>query len=219
MKVRKKILAIFFILLLTTMPLGIVHASETSKIEENNNTISVEIAALDSDEILKTEKILLSEEELIEFENTISILIEKIQSAESWEEVKGIINNLLDGDKLGIFSLIKGLFSKILVGRTYVISSGHGYKYNPLKKGSIKIRKKLLLWHYSSGELLKDRTIILKPLALKMRVLKGSQFGVMTRFTGLYMYTARKFPQKSYTFFMGIARRANGLQMPFSIIR
>ncbi|UCF50711.1 MAG: hypothetical protein JSU91_04310 [Thermoplasmatales archaeon] len=217
MKGRKKILAIFFILLLITMPLGIVHASETSEIEENNNIISVEIAALDSDEILKTEKILLSEEELIEFENTISILIEKIQSAESWEEVKGIINNLLDGDKPGIFSLIKGLFSKILVGRTYVISSGHGYKYNPLKKGSIKIRKKLLLWHYSSGEMLKDRTIILKPLSFKMRVLKGSQFGVMTRFTGLFMYTARKFPQKSYTFFIGIARRANGLQMPFGI--
>lgn len=217
MKGRKKILAIFFILLLITMPLGIVQASETSEIEENNNTISVEIAALDSDEILKTEKILLSEEELIEFENTISILIEKIQSAESWEEVKGIINNLLEGDKPGIFSFIKGLFSKILVGRTYVISSGYGYKYNPLKKGSIKIRKKLLLWHYSSGEMLKDRTIILKPLALKMRVLKGSQFGVMTRFTGLFMYTARKFPQKSYTFFIGIARRANGLQMPFGI--
>ncbi len=216
MKDRKKILAILILLLLITMPLGIVQASETYEKKENNNTISIEIAAVDSDEILKTEKILLTEEELIEFENTISILIEKIQSAESWDEVKGIINNLLDGDKLGIFSIIKGLFSKILVGRTYVISSGHSYKFNPLKKGSMKIRKKLLLWHYSSGELLKDRTIILKPLALKMRVLKGSQFGVMTRFTGMFIYSARKFPQKSYTFFMGIARRASGIQMPFA---
>ena len=216
MKDRKKILAILIILLLTTMPLGIVHASETYEQKENNNTISIEIATLNSDEILKIEKILLTEEELIEFENTISILIEKIESAESWDEVEGIINNLLDGDKLGIFTIIKGLFSKILVGRTYVISSGHGYKFNPLKKGSMKIRKKLLLWHYSSGELLKDRTIILKPLALKMRVLKGSQFGVMTRFTGFFMYSARKFPQKSYTFFMGIARRASGIQMPFA---
>lgn len=216
MKGKRKIVAIFVILLLITISLGIVEASETHKITENNETISIQISTLSSDGILKTETIILSDEELVEFENMISNLIDKIQSTESLEEIKGIINSILEGNKLGIFSIIKTLFSKILVGRTYVISSGHGYKFNPLRKGAIKIRKKLSFWRYSSGEMLNDRTIILKPLALKMRVLKGSQFGIMTRFTGIYIYVARKFPQKSYTFFMGMARRINGIQMPFA---
>ena len=77
-----------------------------------------------------------------------------------------------------------------------------------------KIRKKVSFWHYSSGKLFKDRTLILKPLALKMKILTGSQFGMMTRFTGAYIYVPRTFPQKSYTFFMGIAKRVSGLQMP-----
>ncbi len=213
MEGKRKIMAIWIILLLITIPLGIVQASETAEIRENNETISVEIATLDSDEILKTETIFLTEEELIEFENTISILIDRIQSAESWEGIKNIINNALEGNKLGIFSIIKTLLSKIISFRTYVISSGHGYKLNPIRKGSIRIRKKLSVWHYTSGELFKDRTIILKPLALKMRVLKGSQFGMITRFTGAFIYVARKFPQKSYTFFLGTARHVNGIQM------
>jgi len=216
MKGKRKIMAIWVILLLITIPLGVVEANEKNENEETDKSISIEITTLDSDEILKTEIIKLSEQDLVQFENTISILFDKIQSAESFEGVKNIVNNLLGGNKLGIFSIIKALFSKILVGRTYVISNGRGYKFNPIKRGAIKIRKKLSFWHYSSDDMLIDRTIILKPLALKFRVLKGSQFGIMTRFTGIFIYIARKFPQKSYTFFMGMARRVNGIQMPFS---
>lgn len=209
-------MAILVVLLLTSIPLGIAQASESLEKNKNCESITIEISNLNSDEVLETKTILLSEEEYVEFEKTISILIEKIQSAKNWEEIKSIVNNVLDGNKLGIFSIVKLLFSKILVGRTYVISSGHGYKFNPLKKGSIKIRKTISFWHYSSGEMLKDKTIILKPLALKMRVLKGSQFGVMTRFTGIFIYTAKKLPQKSHTIFIGMARRVNGIQFPFS---
>lgn len=209
-------MAIFVILLLTSIPLGIVQASESLEKNENKKTVSIEITTLNSDEILETETISLTEDDLVIFKETIETLIDRIQSAESWEEVQSIVNNVLNGNNLGIFSLIKLLFSKLISGRTYIISSGHGYRFNPFKKGSMKIRKTLSIWHYSSGKILKDRTIFIKPLALKMRVLKGSQFGIMTRFTGLFIYTARKFPQKSHTFFIGIARRVNGIQMPFA---
>ena len=196
-----------------TMPLGIVQASESYEKNEENESIPVEIVSLNSDEILTTDTIYITEDELEEFENTISILINEISSTDNWQSVRNIINSFLEGNKLGIFTILKNLFSKIIAFRTYVISSGHGYKLNPIKKGSIRIRKKISFWHYTSGRLIKDRTIILKPLALKMKVLKGSQFGMMTRFTGAYIYVARKFPQKSYTFFMGIARHASGIQM------
>jgi len=215
MKGKRKIMAILVVLLLISIPLGIAQASECLEKNENSESISIEISTFNSDEILEIEKILLSEEEFVEFEKTISIVINQIQSAESWEEIKGIVNNILDGNKLGIFSIVKLFFSKIIAGRTYVISSGHGYKFNPLRKGSIKIRKTISIWHYSSGEMFKDRTIILKPLALKMRVLKGSQLGIMTRFTGMFIYIAKKLPQKSHTIFIGMARRINCIQLPF----
>ena len=48
-----------------------------------------------------------------------------------------------------------------------------------------------------------------------MKVLKGLQIGFMSRFIGLYLFVARKLPEKSYTFFMGTARRINGIQLPF----
>jgi hypothetical protein len=212
---KRKIMAIWIILLLITIPFGIAQASERHKQEKNNKTISVEISTFDSDEISTTETILLSEEELVEFENTILILFDKIQSVKNWAEFKGVIEGLLKESNLGIFSIFRSLSSKLLPGKTYVISSGKGLKFNPLKKGSIKIKKIFSIWHYSSGKILKDRTLILKPLALKMRILKGLQFGFMTGFTGIYLYIARKFPQKSYTFFMGTARRAFGIQIPF----
>lgn len=214
MKMKRKIIAIWVILLLIAIPFGIAQASETNEQEQNNETIPVEIATFEEG-IPTTEKVILSEEELVEFENTISALIDKIQSVTNWEGLKDIINGLLGSNALGIFSIFRSLLSRLLPGRTYVISSGHGYKFNPFKKSSIKIRKKLSFWHYSSGEILKDRTIILKPLALKIKVLKGLQFGFMTKFTGIYIYVARKLPEKSYTFFMGMAQRANGIQLPF----
>jgi len=213
MEGKRKILAILIILLFLTMPLGFVQASEGYKKNEENESIPVEIVSLDLDEILTTETLYITEDELEEFENTISILIDKISTADNWQSVRNIINNFLEGNKLGIFTILKNLLSKVIAFRTYVISSGHGYKLNPIRKGSIRIRKRVSFWHYTSGKLIKDRTIILKPLALKMKILKGSQFGMMTRFTGAYIYIARKFPQKSYTFFMGTARHASGIQM------
>jgi hypothetical protein len=216
MEGRRKIMAIILVLLLLSIPFGIVQASDSIKNKEEDNSIPVEIVTLDSDEILRTETIKITDDELEEFENTISILIDKISSADNWQSVRNIINNFLEGNNLGLLTLLKNILSRIITFRTYVISSGHGYKINPIKKGAIKIRKRVSFWHYSSGKMIKDRTLILKPLALKMKILKGSQVGIMTRFTGAYIYVARKFPQKSYTFFMGIAKQVSGIQMPFA---
>jgi hypothetical protein len=214
MKVKRKFMAIFLILLLI-IPLGIVQAGVNNEKYEDKNTISVQLTSLDLDENQKTEIVYLSEEELIEFEETITNLIDKIEASESWEEVQGIIDNFLKGNNLGIFNTIKNLLFKFLPFRTYIISSGRGFKLNPFKKGSTKIRKSLSFWHYSSGKLFKDRTVIIKPLSLKLKILKGLQAGIMTGFKGIFIYVARRFPQKSYTFFMGMTRRVYGIQMPF----
>ena len=214
---KRKILAIWVILLLVTIPFGIVQASETLELEQNNETVTVELAAFESDEILTTETLVLSEEELIELKSTISVLIEKIQSSNSWEALEELINNLQRKNNPIISTIFKILSKfKLFRSRAFVISSGHSYKFNPFKKGGLDIRKKFTFWHYSSGERIKDRTIYFQPLAFNMKVLKGIQVGFMTRFTGIYIFIARKLPEKSYTFFMGTAGRISGIQLSAS---
>ena len=216
MKMKGKILAIWIILLFFTIPFGIVNAGETYQTVQNKETVTVELSAFESDEILATETVVLSEEELVELENVITKLMDWIESVSGWEELENIINNL--PIKSGIIkSIINKIFSKFSLfrSRAFVISSGHGFKFNPFKKSDFSIRKKLTFWHYSNGERMQDRTIYIQPLSFKMKILKGLQVGFMTRFFGIHIFVARKLPEKCYTFFMGTAGRINGIQLPF----
>ncbi|MCK4365452.1 MAG: hypothetical protein KAW45_05335 [Thermoplasmatales archaeon] len=210
---KKKFMAIWMVFLFVAIPFSFAEAGETQAIQENNETISIELATLNDDNILSIEAITISEEELIELENTISILMDKIESANSWEEIENIINNIPKNNGI-ISSLISKFLSmfKLFRNRGFVISSGHGYKFNPFKKNVLSIRKKFIFWRYSSEKLIKDRTIIYKPI-FKLNILKGRQFGYMRNFFGIYLFVSRRFPQKSYTFFMGTARRISGREI------
>lgn len=216
-------MAICMILLLFAIPISIAEASETSYPGQANEVISIEIKTLNEAEEYLIETVFLSEEELVQLEAILSTLIEEIESANNLEEIEyilenlpmetGVITSLLSKIISMIKSITKGVLSRFKIfQRSFVISSGRGYKLNPFKRNEIKIRKTLSFWHYSSSNLLKSRTIIFEPLALKMKVLKGLQFGFMSRFTGIYIFVSRKLPEKSYTFFMGMARRANGIE-------
>ena len=213
---KRKILAIWIILLLITIPFGIVQADETYQTVDDKKTVTVELSAFELHENLATETVVLSEKELVELENVITKLMDLIESVSSWEELEKIINNF--PVKSGI---IKTLITKILSkfslfrSRAFVISTGHGYKFNPFKKSDFSIRKKLTFSHYSNGEKIQDRTIFIQPLSFKIKILKGLQIGFMTRFIGIYIFIARKLPEKSYTFFIGTAGRINGLELPF----
>lgn len=209
----KKIMAIYVLLLLMAIPLGIAEAGEANDTIQNNGSTSVFLTSISTDGSSATEKILVSEEEVVELKNTFSNLIKSALTIKSLQGLRNLIKNLV-GSNNPIISTIFKPFIKFrpLLNRGFVISFGHGFKFNPLKN-NLKIRKKIDFWHYSSGKLIKDRTIIFKPLALKVKVLTGLQFGFMTRFTGVYVFIPRKLPEKGYTFFMGTARRINGLQI------
>ena len=212
---KRKILAIWVILLLATIPFGIVQAGETYQTEQNNETVTVELTAFESDEILASETVVLSEEEFVELENVITKLMDWIESVSSWEELENIINNLPVKSGI-ILSIINKILSKfnLFRSRAFVISKGNGYKFNPFKKSDFSIRKRFTFWHYSNGGRIQDRTIYIQPLSFKIKVLKGLQIGFMTRFIGMYIFVARKLPEKSFTFFMGTAGRINGIQFP-----
>ena len=209
----KKIMAIYLLLLLMAIPSGIAEAGVANDTIQNNESTSVFLTSFLSDGSSTTERMLVSEEEVVELKNTFSNLIQSALAVKSLQGLKKLIDNLISNNNPIISAIFKP-FSKFrpLLNRGFVISFGHGFKFNPFKN-NLKIRKKIDFWHYSSGKLIKDRTIIFKPLALKVKVLTGLQFGFMTRFTGIYVFISRKLPEKGYTFFMGTARRINGLQV------
>ena len=93
--------------------------------------------------------------------------------------------------------------------RGLVISSGHSYKINPFKKNYMKLIQRFAFWHCSNNEKSIDKTYIIKPFAFKMNILQSIQFGVMSKFFGIYI--ANKLPPKKYTFFMGTTSRINGM--------
>ena len=194
------------------IPSCITQASETQANEQSNGTVSIELVGVSEDGAITAETISISEEELAELENTISIIMDKIQSATSWEELQNIINNLPIKNGI-ITSLILKILSKfkLLISRGLIISLGHSFKLNPFKRNSFKLRQRLIFWYYTGKT--SDRTIILQPLAFKMKILKGLQFGYMSKFFGIYIFIAKKLPQKSLTFFIGTVRRTNGIQL------
>ena len=202
------------VFLLFAISFSIAQASEVNEEGENSEIATVELATLNEDGILTTETVSISEKELAEFESRISTLMDSIQSATSWEEIINIFDNFPKQSGI-ITSIILKILSKFKQLRTrgFVISLGHSFKLNPFKKNSFKIREKSTFWRYSNGGKIKDRTVIINPLAFNIKILKGLQFGHMSNFFGIYIYIAKKFPQKSTTFFMGTARRINGIQL------
>jgi len=210
---KKKLMAIWMVSLFVAISFTFAEAGETQTIDQNDETISIELAALNDDNILTIESIAISEEELIELENTISIIMDEIESANSWEEIEEVINNIPTTEGI-ITTLIKKIISKFTGSRNrgFVISCGHSYNFNPFKKNALSIRKKFVFWRYSTEKLILDRTIIYRPL-FKLDTLKGRQFGYMRNFIGIYLFVPQRFPQKSLTFFIGTARKISGREL------
>ena len=225
---KNKIIAIFVIMTLIAISFSAVQASEINKIEKNDK-ISIEIGTITEDGASEIETFLLSEGQILELETFFATITQKMESATSWEEINFILDEIPDmpGTLMDIINKIilkiKFIIHNILAkfklyfNRGFIVSFGHNYKLNPFKKSDIKLMKNFAMWRYSDKALLKDRTVIFKmtkdPLVSKIKTLKGMQFGFMVNFIGLHIHIARKFPAHSTTFFLGIARYVNGLQL------
>ena len=209
---KRKILATWIILLLVTMHCSIIQADEKNEETQVNNTMTAEIGYISENGEKISNIITVTEKELSELESQISEIFEKIKSINSWGELEKIIENL-QTKKGFIMNFLTKILTKFKLyrNRGIIISNGHSYKINPFKKNDMKLRQRLAFWHYSNNEKSIDKTYIIKPFALKMKILKGFQFGVMSKFFGIYIYIANKLPKKSYTFFIGTASRINGM--------
>lgn len=207
-------MAIWVVLLIFAISIVTVDAGETQKINENEKSISVEIGSIASDGTISAETLEFTEEEIVELQNTMSLIMGEIENIKDLSSLKELIERFLGDDNPmsgKLLQIFTGL--KLVKNRAFVISLGQGRDLSPLKKISFKIRKKIGIWHYNSNGMFNGRTIIVQPFKLKMKTLRGSQVGIMTGFVGVYLSFSKGFLGKSYTFFMGTARHINGLQL------
>lgn len=211
MKNKRKILTIATVFLFVFVQFSIVEASETKQ-QEGKQTL-VELAAVNEEGIFDIQKIYLNEEELNEFQEAIERLIDKLEKAESIEKIEEIISNDPISNIPFIGTILSTIFKKFSLGRGFVISSGKCYKLNPLKRTKINLIKRLSLWHYLSFDGLNARTIVVKPLKFDMKILRGTQVGLMRKFFGIHVFISKPFPAKSSSFFLGTAKRINGIQL------
>lgn len=225
MKIKRKILAIGLVLMLVSISFSMVQAVDTKYNTQNNESIIIEIGTINEGENSIIETTSLSEDQLDELEIFLSDIVEKIESAESMEEINIIFNNYDNNYLLKnglLYDLIKRIMSEIknivygmilkfkqLSDHSFVISYGHSYRLNLFKTTQLmKIRKNLCIWHYSKGT-----TLIWKPDVHK--ALNDWQIGFMSNFNGMYMYITKRFPQKCFTFFVGMPKMINGIPLSF----
>ena len=212
---KRKIVVMFIISLLVGIQASSI-AGAGSVTSEKNDKIPVQIASVTTKGVVKTETIFLTEKELLNFKESLSVLTEQIQSTKNLN-LENIVDKLF-GDKYPVlYSFFKTLL-KIRLSRTkvFVVSQGSGFNFNPFAQNELKMKKKFVFWHYSPDQLSVDKTVILQPLTQKMKVLTGRQIGFMTEFTGVYIFDARSYPEMSHTFFMGVAKHATGIQLEAS---
>ena len=208
---KRKIMAIWVILVLITIQFGIVNAGQT--LNEQDENVQVQMTAILQDESIQTKTLYVTEKELTEIQQTISLIIKEIETSEEIN-IEKIIDNLPIEDNPKIISILKSLFnSKSLISRSFIVSIGNGYKLNPLAHSKLKIRKRFTFWFYPQVGSIAGKTIFIKPLMLKIKTLNGSQIGFMHKFTGIYFSVVRKIPNKGFTFFMGTAKNVRGLQL------
>lgn len=212
MKIKRKAIAIWVVLLLVVMTFNIVEANEKTEKNQNLKTSSIEIAYIEEDGSVTTETIDITEEEISQLEKYVTSFIEKINSNKD-SNLQSLFELFKYFLKNNIFSrFFKRIFDRLFdfFKKPFVASIGHGLKLNPFKKSSMKLTKGFSLWRYSSGS-----TFVFTPWGLDTQFYHGRQIGVLKGFRGIYIYFAKSFPEKSTTFFMGRAKSVKGIQFPF----
>jgi hypothetical protein len=209
----KKIIAIGIIGVFIGLALSPTYAGATTV--SKPEIVTIEYTTFDENNEMTTGIFQLTGEEFEQLKSILTELTEKVASLNDLDNIENIIKEVFGGKFQNLcFVLISSLKFGNIKNRAFITSSGEFYKLNPLKKSSISIHKKICFWRYTADGLPGGMTVILKPFALDYMILKGGQIGMMTRFLGFHITSCTKLPCKSYTFFMGTAKRAIGIDLP-----
>lgn len=204
---KKKILTLSIVMLFFGLIAMSANAVEKTKKAEINDQIKIDASVINDELILNNE-----DEELLK--DIIDEIAEKVRSSKDIDNIFNILDKNRDRNPV-LINLLKKLIERRLSNtRSLVLSYGRGLQFKPFNKRDIKISRTVCIWHYNNQAKIGSKTVIIKPLALDVEVLKDTQIGIMTRFKGLYLNFNKKLPEPSITFFIGFAKHIKGFDIP-----
>jgi len=192
-------------------------------------TQDLEIGFRDLDGKIASRIFKMSERDLVQFDNILADIMDRIQTASSYDELLEVVNDaLFFYSKFPIVVWLLKLFIKSIVytynldqiiplrTRALVLSWGFGDKLIPFLENKVDLYRPLTLWYYagrSNFVFINSRTVIIDLYPFHIKTLSGRQVGMMINFAGLYIYRHSTIPPKSYTFFMGKTAAVRGFDL------
>jgi len=190
---------------------------KTNDFTEEKNNLNFSIISYGKTQTIN--KISINNEQLNELKNILSSLIEKLQNSKNNKEIIEIIKDLQIGKNRNLLSILFAPLNMIKRMRNsqFIISIGSYYNLNPFKNTKTTSSLPIHFWHYSGESVFKlpSQTVIIEKKPFKIKDLQGPQFGIMTRFKGIYVYISNPFPEKSYSFFIGTSFHSVGIDFDF----
>jgi len=197
------------------IPFSSINADIVVNEELKEETVTVGFSAVDSKGLVQKYELKLTEEKFSNLKTTLSTLAEKIENIKDFKDLRNILDKSFEDDYPILFFLLTTFGSTLINNTNFIVSSGFGYKFKLSNQRELTFQKRSLLWHYSNNpdKTLPTRTIIVNGLDIDPKILSGKQIGFMTKFTGIYLFIPEQYPEKSYTFFIGAAKMAFGIDL------
>jgi len=219
----KKIKAIVIFLTLVFIALPATNTMGAISQKEEIETTTLEYTSFESDGSINTKEIIFTKEDISQFSDIVSSLFEKISSKKYFDfDIGEIIDDLKEKfGQSGLLSIFSDL-SKLrpLQKRVFIMSNGHGAKFDLQFKSDISMRKSLTFWHYfgNTESITSSKTLIIDPIPIQpfFKILDGWQVGMMTKFIGFYIRIPGNFMEQkqSHTFFFGYAAKVRSIDLP-----
>ena len=216
-----KAIAIFLTLVFIALPATSTMGAISQK--EEIETTTLEYTFFKSDGSINTKEIIFTKEDISQFSDIVAFLFEKISSKKYFDfDIREIIDDLKEefgqSGLLSIFSSLSNL--RPLQKRVFIMSNGHGAKFDLHFKSDISMRKSLTFWHYfgNTKSITPSKTLIIDPIPIQpfYKILDGWQVGMMSRFIGFYIRIPGNFMEQkqSQTFFFGYAAKVRSIDLP-----
>ena len=210
---KNKLITMGILFVFIAIPFSSINADMVINEGLKEETVTVGFSAVDSKGLVQKYELKLTEEKFSNLKTTLSKLAEKIENIKDFKNLRNILDKSFEDDYPILFFLLTAFGSTLINNTNFIVSSGFGYTFKLSNKMDLSFQKRSLIWRYSNtpDKALPTRTLIVK--GLDIDDLSGKQIGFMTKFTGIYLFMPEQYPEKSYTFFIGTAKMAFGIDL------
>ena len=194
-------------------------APAISSTEIQETTYAVEFTSISENGQLIKETMYLTDDEVQDLKIRLNWLMDLIKNQVDMEGLLELLLNMLNADEYPILSrIIQSIFnSELLMKGNLVVSEGWSLTLNPFNDGDISFMKPITFWGYQASSdmfQIPSMTTIVDLNPFELKTITGSQLGFMFRFKGIYLKITQPLPEQSFTFFLGVSRRAGAIELP-----